>query len=123
MSSPTQLTLKELRKRGYQLVQVVEHWNPHAMRRVDLFGIIDVLAVGQREDLFDGAAQVVGVQTTSDHNVSAHLKKLKAAKTKDGVQVLPVLSAAGVTVLVHGWRKRNGEYRLREIDLSKPRTR
>ncbi|MHB1530468.1 MAG: hypothetical protein ACYCXT_13820 [Acidiferrobacteraceae bacterium] len=45
-ASPTQRTLRHLRKAGYPLVQVVEKWNPHAGVRQDLFGIIDVLAVG-----------------------------------------------------------------------------
>ena len=43
-TSPTQRTLAELRKNGYT-AQVVERWNPHARVRVDLFGVIDLLAL------------------------------------------------------------------------------
>jgi len=43
-TSPTKRTLAECRKRGY-VVQVVERWNPHAKVRVDLFGVIDLLAI------------------------------------------------------------------------------
>ncbi len=44
MTSPTQHTLAECRKRGY-VVQVVEHWNGFSRRRVDLFGVIDIVAI------------------------------------------------------------------------------
>lgn len=64
MTSPTQRTLKHLRDAGYPLVQVVEKWNPHAHIRQDLYGIIDVLAVG---------ADIVGVQATSGSNVASRL--------------------------------------------------
>jgi hypothetical protein len=43
-TSPTQRTLAELRKRGWT-AQVVERWNPHARVRVDLFGVIDLVAI------------------------------------------------------------------------------
>ena len=102
MTSPTQLTLRHLRAAGY-LAQVVEHWNPHAKVRQDLFGIIDVIAVG---------SDVVGVQATSGSNVSKRVAKLTDSPA------LPVLRKAGVRVLVHGWRKVAGRWRLREVDLS-----
>ncbi len=103
MSSPTQRTLSHLRDAGYPLVQVVERWNPFAHRRVDLFGIIDVVAVGP---------DIVGVQATSASNVSARVRKITES------EALPVLRRAGVRVLVHGWAKRKGRWRLREVDLS-----
>ena len=103
MSSPTQRTLKHLRAAGYPLVQVVERWNPYARVRQDLFGIIDVVAVG---------ADIVGVQATSASNVSARVTKITDSPA------LPILRKAGVRVLVHGWRKVRGRWRLREVDLS-----
>jgi hypothetical protein len=103
MSSPTQRTLKHLRDAGYPLVQVVERWNPYARVRQDLFGIIDVVAVG---------ADIVGVQATSGSNVSARVAKLTDSPA------LPVLRKAGVRVLVHGWTKRRGRWHLRTVDLS-----
>ena len=98
MSSPTQRTLAELRARGYPLVQVVERWNPHAHVRQDLFGIVDVLAVG---------SDILAVQTTSGGNVAARVAKITDSPA------LPILRKAGVRVLVHGWRKVSGRWRLR----------
>jgi hypothetical protein len=103
MSSPTQRTLKHLRDAGYPLVQVVERWNPYAGVRQDLFGVVDVLAVG---------ADIVGVQATSASNVSKRVAKITESPA------LPILRKAGIRVLVHGWRKVKGRWQLREVDLS-----
>lgn len=103
MSSPTQRTLKHLRDAGYPLVQVVERWNPHARIRQDLFGIIDVVAVGE---------DIVGVQATSASNVSKRIAKITESAA------LPILRKAGIRVLVHGWRKVKGRWQLRTVDLS-----
>ena len=103
MASPTQRTIDLLRLRGYPLVQVVEHWNPFARVRQDLFGVLDVLAVGQ---------DIIGVQTTSGSNTAARVRKLEQS------EALPVLKAAGVRVVVHGWCKLQGRWKLREVDLS-----
>ena len=106
MGSPTQRTLKELRKRGYPLVQVTERWNSFAQIRQDLFGFVDVLAVSPEHD-------TVAVQVTSSSNVSARVAKITDSPA------LAVLRLAGWKILVHGWRKAaNGRYVLREIDLS-----
>lgn len=101
--SPTQRTLQHLREAGYPLVQVVERWNAYARVRQDLFGIIDVVAVG---------ADIVGVQVTSASNVSKRIAKITESAA------LPILRQAGMRVLVHGWAKRKGRWRLREVDLS-----
>jgi hypothetical protein len=103
VSSPTHRTVQHLRAAGYPLVQVVEKWNPFARVRQDLFGIIDVVAVG---------ADIVGVQATSGSNVSKRVAKITES------DALPILRKAGVRVLVHGWRKSRGRWRLREVDLS-----
>lgn len=103
MTSPTQRTLAELRERGYPLVQVVERWNPYAKVRQDLFGIIDVVAVG---------ADIVGVQATSASNVAHRIQKITDSPA------LPILRKAGIRVLVHGWRKSRGRWVLREVDVS-----
>ena len=103
MSSPTARTLAHLRAAGYPLVQVVERWNPYARIRQDLFGIIDVVAVG---------ADIVGVQATSGSNVSKRVAKITES------EALPILRKAGIRVLVHGWRKVRGRWQLREVDLS-----
>lgn len=103
MTSPTQRSLEYLRAQGYPLVQVVEKWNPYARVRQDLFGIIDVVAVG---------ADIVGVQATSASHVSARIQKITDSPA------LPILRKAGIRVLVHGWRKSRGKWVLREVDVS-----
>lgn len=100
--TPTQRSLEYLRDR-YPLVQKVEQWNHYARRRQDLFGIIDIVAVGD---------EIVGVQATSASHVSARI-----AKITDSL-ALPILRKAGIRVLVHGWGKRKGKWTLREVDIS-----
>ena len=90
MTSPTQRTLKMLRDDGWHC-WVVEHWNPHARRRVDLFNLWDILAIKGPETL---AAQV-----TSGSGVSARLKKIEAGDYIDACR------EAGWRLEVHGWRK------------------
>ena len=97
--SPTQRTLAHLRK-TYPLVQVVEHWNSFAGIRQDLFGIIDVLAVGE---------DIAMVQTTTKSNMRARIEKILASPA------LPHLLAARIKVIVHGWWKQaNGRWALAE---------
>lgn len=98
-----QRSLRHLRDQGY-LVAVVEHWNPHARIRQDLFGWIDLLAVKDGETL--------AVQTTASA-VAARIQKITDSET------LPAVRKAGWRILVHGWRKNAaGRYVLREVDLS-----
>jgi hypothetical protein len=83
-------------------VQAVERWNSHARVRQDLYGCLDVLAVGP---------DIVGVQATSGSNVAARIRKLEASSAN------PVLKAAGIRVPVHGRRKIRGRWQLREAAL------
>lgn len=102
--TPTQRSLKYLRDQGYR-VAVVEHWNPHARIRQDLFGVLDLLAIR--------GAETLGVQTTSGSNVSARVRKIGES------EALPDMRAAGWSVHVHGWRKAsNGRWSLRVVDVS-----
>ncbi len=90
--SPTQRSLKELRKRGY-MVAITEKWNPFAKIRQDLFGFIDLLAIRGNE--------VLAVQTTSGTNVAARVAKivsLQAARLW--------LESPNRKIVVHGWAKR-----------------
>ena len=119
-TSPTQRTLKYLRKHGCQLVAVTEKWNPYMNGgrggRQDLFGIIDVLAT--KDD------QVIAVQCCAGSGVSEHIKKMvdatfKNPETETECLVLPALFAAKIKVYVHGWRKdAKGKWILREVELS-----
>lgn len=64
-TSPTQRTLAEFKKLGYP-AQVVERWNQYARVRVDLFGVIDVVAIATS---YSGPGAILGVQACSgtDH--------------------------------------------------------
>lgn len=74
-------------------------------RRHDLFGIADLLALGDGE--------VWLIQVTSASNVSARVKKITDSDH------IAAIRKAGIGVMVHGWAKRaNGRYELREVDLS-----
>jgi hypothetical protein len=48
----------------------VERYDPHAKRRMDLFGGIDLVAL-------DGAQGVLGIQTTTADHVAHRLTKLR----------------------------------------------
>lgn len=67
--TPTQRTLALLRQEGW-ICQVVEKWNAHARKRVDLFGIIDIVALKP--------GIILGVQTTSGAGHSARIAKARA---------------------------------------------
>jgi hypothetical protein len=103
--SPTQLTLRHLRAEGWPLVEVVEHWNPHARIRQDLFGFIDVIAVGPQGTL--------AVQATSATNVSSRVRKIGEHPNVAQVR------EAGWKILVYGWAKKSGRWTLaRLVDVS-----
>ena len=91
-ATPTTLTMRQLRDDGWPVVEKVEHWD--GRRTHDLFGIIDVLAVGPQGTL--------AVQTTSRANVSARVRKIAGSPT------IAAIREAGWTVLVHGWHQPKG---------------
>lgn len=72
-TSYTERTLAELRRGDeFVLVEKVEYWTPFPKphgRRVDLFGIIDIVALAP--------GRTLGVQSTSIGALSAHKKKLR----------------------------------------------
>jgi hypothetical protein len=100
MSTPTQRSLKLLRREGYT-VAIAERWNPFARRRVDLFGFIDLIAVHDEQG-------IVGVQTTSAHNLTARISKIRSEP-----QATAWLRAGG-RIEVHGWRRSKPGSRRRE---------
>lgn len=65
--TPTQKCLATLRADGYK-VAVVEHWNPFAKIRQDLFHFIDIVAIKE------GVIKLI--QVTSQSNVSARKNKI-----------------------------------------------
>jgi len=86
--SPTQLSLRWLRERGYTAA-VVEHYSSFDRKRHDLFGFGDILALKRDEVLI--------VQTTTAHNVNARIKKIADSPHIGAVR------EAGVRVTCHGW--------------------
>lgn len=102
-ASPTQLTIKHLKKRGYETA-IVEHWNHFSCIRKDLFGFIDVVALGNMETL--------AVQTTSRSNMSARRRKILSLATHRRV------IEAGWTVVIHGWAKKGNRWELKEETVS-----
>jgi len=105
-TSPTQLTLKKWRKAGY-MCAIVEKWNPHVKIRQDLFGCIDILAVGHGE--------TVGIQSTSDghNNVEARMLKIE-----DKPETIAALRDANWRIIIEGWKKPRHRWECREIDVS-----
>lgn len=102
--TPTALTIDYLYSQGCQLVQKVEVWNPWARKRKDLFDCWDVLAIKDGE--------TIAVQTTSRNNISSRAAKIAEAEST------PHLRKAGWKLIIHGWDKKDGKYRIKEVDVS-----
>ena len=108
MSKPptTMLTIRKLLADGWPIVEKTEHWDGH--RTHDLFGIIDVLAVGPLGTL--------AVQTTTRTNVAARVRKIGDSPA------IAAIREAGWTVVVHGWEQPGGPRTRwvlgREVDVS-----
>jgi len=81
---------------------VVERWIPGAKIRRDLFGFGDVLAIRPGEVLL--------VQATTGDHVAHRLAKIAGHENAAAVR------AAGIRIVVHGWRKLRGRWTLREVD-------
>jgi hypothetical protein len=79
VSSPTQRALKECKALGWE-AQVVEKWVPQARRRVDLFGCVDIVALGHVAHARDGHEGwvLLGIQVTSASNHAARRAKALA---------------------------------------------
>jgi len=101
--TPSQRTVAHLRKLGYQTANV-EHYNAFTKRKHDLFGCIDILAIGNNETL--------AVQVTSKSNMSARIKKIEAS------EALPEMLRSGWRVIVHGWAKnKSNRFELKEFEF------
>lgn len=98
MTTPTQRTLAECRRRGW-MSAVVERWNPHAMIRQDLFGFVDIMAIGDID--CPGSPATLAIQVTSTGTAA---RKAKI----DALPNVADLMRAGWFVEVWGWRMVNG---------------
>ncbi len=67
MSKYTQKTLELYRDQGF-MCQVVERWQPHSGRRIDLFGVVDIIALTP--------GKLIGIQSTSYAGRREHQKKI-----------------------------------------------
>jgi hypothetical protein len=92
MSSPTQRSLKELRRLGW-CAAVTERWNSFAKLRQDLWGFVDVLAMKPGEGF-------MAIQATTTANQSKRIEKIKAEP-----RALTFLQSGG-RLFVHGWSKK-----------------
>ena len=84
-----------LRDLGYT-VEVVERYSPHSRRTKDLFGFLDVLAVGHGE--------TVGIQVTSRGNMASRRRKMMGEDPETFRRLLD----AGWQLEVHGWDQPDG---------------
>jgi hypothetical protein len=91
-----------LRERGYT-VATVEHYNAFTRRKHDLFGCIDLLAIGNGE--------TVAVQVTSKSNLAARRHKVEEA------EAYPEMLRSGWKVILHGWFKEGNRWQLKEVEL------
>ena len=91
-----------LRERGYT-VATVEHYNAFTKRKHDLFGCIDLLAIGNGE--------TVAVQVTSKDNLSSRRHKIEEA------DAYPEMLRSGWRIVLHGWYKDGNRWQLKEVEL------
>ena len=91
-----------LRERGY-IVATVEHYNAFPQRKHDLFGCIDLLAIGNGE--------TVAVQVTSKPHLSERRHKIEEA------EAYPEMLRSGWKVVLHGWYKEANRWQLKEVEL------
>ena len=111
MTSPTARSLDYLRKQGYTC-QVVEKFNSFTKQRIDLFEVIDVVAVKSTEH------GVLGVQATSRNNIISRYQKC-LDEPRMGVWL-----DAGNRLQVHGWgimgkKGKRKKYEVRVLEVMK----
>ena len=112
-TSPTKLSLAELRKRGYTC-GITEKWNSFVKRRIDYLGIIDIICVHPIKK------EVLGVQATTDTGGQVSKHKQKCQKNKN----LKIWLDSGCKFCIHGWTKKGkvGKrklWTLREVEVDK----
>lgn len=94
--SPTERTLKYLRKDLGMTAEVVERFNSFTKTRKDLYGFVDIVAIAEDRGIWF-------VQTTSTDHMSARVHKIRD---------LPeswIALRSGARILVIGWAKRGAK--------------
>ena len=86
---PTERTLKAFREMGFA-VGIVERYINFTRQRIDLFGIIDIIAIRQGE--------IIGIQSCGQA-FSSHLKKMNESEYTEK------WLASGAGLQLWGWRK------------------
>jgi len=89
---PTSRTLNYIRQHGWE-ADIVERWNPYAGRfgrRIDLFGLIDIIAIGE--------GKIIGIQSCGS-DFAKHKKRIL-----QNPLAFQWLQAGGRLLLI-GWRK------------------
>ena len=99
--SPTERTLRWLRKQGYT-ADVVERRLPHSFVTKDLFGCLDIVAIKA------GSLGVLGLQVTSAAHWAERIAKVEAEPRAK------LFHDCGNTIWVVGWAKR-GEQGKRKL--------
>jgi hypothetical protein len=77
LTSPTQRTLAELKRLGWT-AQVVEHWNGFARRRIDLFGVIDIVVIVPYEGHGSPLDHLLGIQCCAGASHATRRTKILA---------------------------------------------
>lgn len=83
--------MKYYRDQGYT-VNKVEIWNPYDRKNHDLFGILDLVAVGH--------GTFMGIQVCGGGDFAAHDRKIKAAEIS-----VELLQVPGFRLVLIGFRK------------------
>jgi len=99
----TQRTLKFLRNEWHLKADVVERWIPGANIRKDLFGFIDIVAVGE---------WTFGIQSCSYSGISARVKKIKESK-----EMYEHLLLLDWRLYVIGWHKVKNRWVHRAVEI------
>ena len=83
---------------------MVESYNSFTKRKKDMFGILDMVAIGNEETL--------GIQMTSKSNMSSRIKKIQ--ESDYFVEIL----RSKWRIIVIGWfKKPNGRYDFKEFEF------
>lgn len=102
-SKTTQRSLAWLRENGYSPT-VVEHYNPYARRKFDLYGFLDIVALHPEHK------GLLGIQTTTGDHLQERITKAKKISAFD------LWIACGNRVQFHGWRKLAGKWTPRILE-------